>query len=96
MKPTPAKTKPSTSAAPHCSRIAPRHVPVEFLPQTDWSLPVGIPSVRHQQPAAAEPCTTGCVLGFAPIELVIAKANKKQNRRHWDRHEPLWVGSVIN
>ena len=93
------KTKTSPSAPNDQSPFGRRHVVVEFLPPTDWTIEVGTPwPVRraHQHPSAIIPNADCCALGFAPIELVIDKANKKRSRRHWDRHEPLWVGSVIH
>ncbi len=102
MKPTHhplARTKVPASEPHDNFPFGPRRVEIEFLPQSDWSIEVGTPwpSARsrsnNQTPAHNTHC---CTLGLAPIELVIDQANKKRSRRHWDRREPLWVGSVIH
>lgn len=95
-----AKAKTLTAVPSDQFPFGPRHVVVDFLPQNDWTIEVGAPwpaaSRSHRHPAAIDPTADCRALGFAPIELVIDKANKKRSRRHWDRHEPLWVGSVIH
>ena len=74
--------------AARCCQIpaAPRHVDIDFLPQSDWTIEVDLPwpssQFRRDHPApmgrATQPGRE-----FAPLELVIAAAReqRRQQRR---------------
>ena len=63
---------------------APRHVEIDFLPHSDWTIEVEIPwpanqlHRNHNNPTARP---TMLAHGFAPIELVIAAALEQRRQQ---------------
>ena len=96
--------RPHTAPAPAAGTsehlpFVPRRIAINFLPHFDWTIEVGTPwpAVQPRSHPLAPAHTADCIaLGFAPLELVIDKANKKKVRRQREHPVPLWTGSVRN